>query len=90
MEEKNKIHKIRTIEESFEILWKQYPSKKGKIQITKVPRLLKKIHDNFDLYQKALDKYLDDEELISNGGWRNFMNGSRFFKEGYLDYLEED
>lgn len=71
--------------ELFEQLWKAYPSKKGKAQVsdTAKARLLKIGHDEM---MRAIDRYLHDFEKDSD--WRKLQNGSTFFNSGYVDYLD--
>lgn len=73
--------------ELFESLWKLYPFKRGKSQIsdTKKKQLL-------DIGQeqmiRAIDRYKAD--LDKDKDWRKPQNGSTFFNSGYVDYLDEN
>lgn len=71
--------------ELFEQLWKAYPSKKGKAQVsdTAKARLLK---IGYDEMMRAIDRYTYDLEKDSD--WRKPQNGSTFFNSGYVDYLD--
>lgn len=70
----------------FEKLWKLYPNKKGKAQIS-------------DSKKKALHLIGEDKLIIcieryktelKNDEWRKPQNGSTFFNGGYIDYLDEN
>ena len=69
----------------FEELWKLYPVKKGKgqISIAAKQRLLKVGHDEMI---RAIDRY--KSELEKDKDWRRPQNGSTFFNSGYADYLD--
>lgn len=69
----------------FEELWKLYPVKKGKgqISIAAKQRLLKVGHDEMI---RAIDRY--KAELDKDKDWRKPQNGSTFFNSGYVDYLD--
>lgn len=68
----------------FEQLWKSYPVKKGKGQVsdTKKKKLLQIGADEMG---RAIKRYLADLEKDS---WRKPQNGSTFFNSGYVDYLD--
>ena len=71
----------------FEDLWKLYPSKKGKGQVSLAAkqRLLKVGHEEM---VRAIDRYKED--LEKDKDWRKPQNGSTFFNSGYVDYLDEN
>ncbi len=71
----------------FEDLWKLYPSKKGKGQVSLAAkqRLLKVGHEEM---VRAIDRYMMD--LEKDKEWRKPQNGSTFFNSGYVDYLDEN
>ena len=71
----------------FERLWKLYPSKKGKGQVsgTQKKRLLA---IGEPALVKAIERY--STELQQDAGWRKPQNGSTFFNSGYVDYLDEN
>lgn len=77
----------KAINECFERLWKQYPNKKGKRQVsdTKKKILYQKGEEHI---QRALKRYL--EGLEQDSAWRKPQNGSTFFNSGYVDYLDEN
>ena len=69
----------------FETVWKLYPVKKGKADVSeKTRRELHKI--GFDEIKRAVDRYLQD--LAKDASWRKPQYGSTFFNSGYVDYLD--
>ncbi len=81
---KHIVHEARAL---FEDLWKLYPSKKGKGQVsdTKKKELLKIGKDELE---RAIDRYKAD--LKKDADWRKTQNGSTFFNSGYVDYLDNN
>lgn len=71
----------------FERLWKLYPNKKGKGQVSdnQKKRLLAIGEDRL---VKAIDRY--SLELQKDADWRKAQYGSTFFNSGYVDYLDEN
>ena len=69
----------------FERLWKMYPNKKGKGQVsdTQKKRLLAIGEPTL---VKAIKRY--SLELQKDADWRKPQNGSTFFNSGYVDYLD--
>lgn len=83
--EKSKENKA--INECFERLWKQYPNKRGKGQVSDAKKkVLYQIGEEH--IQRALQRYLDG--LERDASWRKPQNGSTFFNSGYVDYLDEN
>lgn len=77
----------KAINECFERLWKKYPSKKGKGQVSDTKKkVLYQIGEEH--IQRALERYLDG--LEKDASWRKPQNGSTFFNSGYVDYLDEN
>ncbi len=69
----------------FEKLWKLYPSKKGKGQVSDTAKMrLLKI--GYEEMGRAIDRY--KTELEKDSDWRKPQNGSTFFNSGYVDYLD--
>jgi len=69
----------------FEDLWKMYPCKKGKGQVSDTAKMrLLKI--GFDEMIRAIDRY--KTEFAKDSDWRKPQNGSTFFNSGYIDYLD--
>lgn len=77
----------KAINECFERLWKQYPNKRGKGQVSDAKKkVLYQIGEEH--IQRALKRYLDG--LEKDASWRKPQNGSTFFNSGYVDYLDEN
>lgn len=71
----------------FEKLWKLYPCKKGKGQVSDAAKMrLLKI--GYDEMVRAIDRY--KAELEKDSDWRKPQNGSTFFNSGYIDYLDSN
>lgn len=69
----------------FESIWKLYPVKKGKGQVSDTKRkALFKI--GYEAMEQAINRYLT--ELKKDASWRKPQNGSTFFNSGYVDYLD--
>ena len=71
----------------FERLWKLYPNKKGKGQVSDTQKKLLLATGEAALV-KAIERY--STELMKDAGWRKPQNGSTFFNSGYKDYLDEN
>lgn len=77
----------KAINECFERLWKKYPNKRGKGQVSDAKKkVLYQIGEEH--IQRALKRYLDG--LEKDASWRKLQNGSTFFNSGYVDYLDEN
>ena len=71
----------------FEKLWKLYPVKRGKGQVSDTAKLrLLKIGEQELL--RAMKRYNTD--LDKDSEWRKPQNGSTFFNSGYVDYLDDN
>lgn len=72
------------VEAFFESIWKLYPVKKGKGQVSDAKRkALFKI--GYEAMEKAINRYLTE---LKKDAWRKPQNGSTFFNSGYVDYLD--
>lgn len=71
--------------ELFEQLWKLYPVKKGKGQVSDAKKL-KLLEIGIDEMSRAIERY--KLELEKDKDWRHPQNGSTFFNSGYVDYLD--
>lgn len=79
----NKISKAE-INNFFETIWKLYPNKKGKGQISdSKKKALYKI--GLEEMTRAIERYKAD---LNKEEWRKPQNGSTFFNSGYVDYLD--
>lgn len=82
LEDKN----TNNVDELFEELWKMYPNKRGKGQISDAKK--KKLFEiGREHMARAITRYLNDLKLDT---WRKPQNGSTFFNSGYVDYLDEN
>lgn len=74
----------KEINDLFEQLWKLYPCKKGKGQVSDSKK--KKLYEiGYEEMERAITRYKDD---LSKETWRKPQNGSTFFNTGYIDYLD--
>ena len=71
----------------FERLWKLYPVKKGKGQVSDTQKK-KLLAIGEPALLKAIERYR--AELAKDSGWRRPQNGSTFFNSGYVDYLDDN
>lgn len=69
----------------FETLWKMYPNKKGKAQVTDKDKQ-KLLEIGLEEMTRAIDRY--KKYLDANKDWLKPKNGSTFFHSGYVDYLD--
>ncbi len=74
----------------FEEVWKMYPNKKGKGQVSDTKK--KEIHKLGDEFKRCIERYIKDVECRRNSGFQElkFQNGSTFFNSGYVDYLDDN
>lgn len=72
------------IEAFFERVWNLYPNKRGKGQVSDTQK--RKLYNiGFDKISIAIQRYQTELEMDK---WRQKQNGSTFFNNGYLDYLD--
>lgn len=72
------------VEAFFESIWKLYPVKRGKSQVSDTKRkALFKI--GYEAMEQAINRYLTE---LKKDAWRKPQNGSTFFNSGYVDYLD--
>lgn len=69
----------------FETLWKMYPNKKGKAQVTDKDKQ-KLLEIGLEEMTRAIERY--KRYLEANKDWLKPKNGSTFFHSGYVDYLD--
>ncbi len=70
----------------FESVWKLYPNKKGKGQVSDAAKgRLQKV--GYEQIKRCVERYLSD---LAKESWRKPQNGSTFFNSGYVDYLDEN
>ena len=68
----------------FERLWKLYPLKRGKGQISDAKKM-RLLDIGYDEMERAINRYKAD---LARDDWRKPQNGSTFFNSGFLDYLD--
>lgn len=79
--------KDSSLEQFFESIWKLYPIKKGKGQVSKTKKqVLHRI--GYERINRCVDRYVAD--IKSSGKEKYMMHGSTFFNSGYVDYLDEN
>lgn len=84
--EKPKEASKKEINECFERLWKLYPKKAGKGQVSDTRK--KKLYQiGEEEIKRAIQRYKDD---LLKETWRKPQNGSTFFNSGYVDYLDKN
>lgn len=70
----------------FESLWKIYPNKRGKGQVSAAQKK-RLLEVGEDAMKRAMTRYIED---LKQDDWRKAQNGSTFFNSGYIDYLDEN
>lgn len=75
---------IKDINTFFETIWKLYPKKEGKGQVSESQK--RKLHSiGVEEITKAIERYVK----VKTGVDRQYLqNGSTFFNTGYLDFLD--
>ena len=71
----------------FETLWKMYPNKKGKAQVTDKDKQ-KLLEIGLEEMTRAINRY--KRYIEANKDWYKPLNGSTFFKGRYMDYIGDD
>lgn len=70
----------------FERVWKLYPLKRGKGQVSEASK--RRLLDiGFEELERAIDRYKAD---LDKDTWKHPQNGSTFFNSGYVDFLDEN
>ena len=83
-EEDKKDIERKAVDIFFENIWKEYPEKKGKSQISQTTR--RKLHKvGAETLLRAIRNYEDDLRI---NDWKKPMHGSTFFNGRYEDYLQ--
>lgn len=68
----------------FEKLWKLYPVKKGKGQVSDANKM-KLLKVGYDEMSRAIERY---KKYVDSVNYLQYQNGSTFFNGGYVDYLD--
>lgn len=80
--------KNEELEEFFESIWKLYPVKKGKGQISKTKKQnLQKI--GYEHIKRCVERFVKEMERLKRDK-KYWMHGSTFFNSGYVDYLDSN
>lgn len=75
-----------SIDDFFESIWKLYPKKEGKGQVSKAQKQ-KLFKIGIDEMTRAVNRYVKAKE----GKDKQYLqNGSTFFNSGYVDYLDKN
>ena len=69
----------------FERLWKMYPIKKGKGQVS-LTQKMKLLKIGYEEMSRAIERY---KQYVEEVDYLHYQNGSTFFNSGYVDYLDE-
>lgn len=70
----------------FESIWKLYPKKKGKGQVSETQK--KKLYKiGIEEMTRAIERYKKEKTDTEMQFWQN---GSTYFNSGYVDYLDEN
>lgn len=74
----------------FEECWKLYPNKRGKGKVSNTAK--KRIHKLGDEFKRCIERYIADVEEQRGKGFKElkYKNGSTFFNNGYIDYLDKN
>lgn len=85
-----KAHIDNAIEKHFEEIWKIYPLKKGKGRISTTKK--KELYKLGDELKRCISRYIAHVENERNKGFKDlrYQDGSRFFSNGYIDFLDEN
>lgn len=76
-----------SLEQFYESIWKLYPLKKGKGQVSKTKKqVLQRI--GYEQIKRCVERYV--AEIKASGKEKYMMHGSTFFNSGYVDYLDEN
>lgn len=80
------MHDTDSLEDFFEKIWKLYPIKKGKGQISKTKKqVLRRI--GLEELQRCIERFKED---MADRDKKYLMHGSTFFNSGYVDYLDKN
>lgn len=78
------------LEKYFDEIWKLYPLKKGKGRISTTKK--KQLYKLGDEIKRCISRYIAHVENERNRGFKDlrYQDGSRFFSNGYIDFLDEN
>lgn len=82
----DEVHDADSLDDFFESIWKLYPIKKGKGQVSKTKKqVLHRI--GYEQVCRCVERFVNDMES-ENRDKKYWMHGSTFFNSGYVDYLD--
>ena len=70
----------------FERVWKLYPVKRGKGQVSEAQKL-KLLEIGFEQLERTITRY---SQYVDSVDYLHYQNGSTFFNGGYVDYLDDN
>ncbi|WP_052101046.1 helix-turn-helix domain-containing protein [Clostridium haemolyticum] len=76
--------------EQADLLWKQYPLKKGKARaMKKIPKLIKE--HGYEQMMRCIARYVKYVDLKRKTDFKDlkYQNADTFFTSGYMDYLDD-
>ena len=79
----NNVNK-KDIDQFFESIWKEYPRKIGKGQVSDKKKKELYLY-GYGVIKKCIERYKNDKKV-----WQEWKHGSTFFNSGYIDYLDEN
>ena len=90
MQRKGKESKVNIYNAFFEETWSLYPNKKGKGTISNTKK--KEIYELGEEFKRCISRYEDYVKEERKKGFKDlkYQNGSTFFNNGYVDYLDEN
>ncbi len=84
----DEVHDTESLDAFFESIWKLYPIKKGKGQVSKTKKqVLQRI--GHDQLKRCIERFVADMES-EHRDKKYWMHGSTFFNSGYVDYLDQN
>lgn len=80
------VHDTDSLDDFFEKIWKLYPIKKGKGQVSKTKKQVL-LRIGLEEIQRCIERFKKD---MSDRDKKYWMHGSTFFNSGYVDYLDKN
>lgn len=84
VENKNNMCKADAVAQFFDRIWKLYPVKKGKGQVSDTQKT-KLFKIGFEEMSRVIERY---KRYVDSVDYLQYQNGSTFFNSGYVDYLD--
>lgn len=84
----DEVHDAESLDDFYESIWKLYPIKKGKGQVSKTKKqVLQRV--GYDQLKRCVERFVADMES-EHRDRKYWMHGSTFFNSGYVDYLDQN